>query len=146
MSKSNDKDKKDDIEKEVNIAKNSKTSGNSILDEFIEKTQLNSKCCDDFIEWIPRSNLENIKFLTNGGNSKIYYGTWSLLLNMSLASMASNQLPSKVVLKAINNNTDNINNHILNEGQNYNNFGQCLRKTLDFHEKERFSTSMQTRT
>ncbi|PKY42633.1 hypothetical protein RhiirA4_456465, partial [Rhizophagus irregularis] len=96
---------------EVNIAKNSKTSGNSILDKFIKETQLNSKYCDDFIEWIPRSNLENIKFLTNGGNSNIYYGTWNLL-NMSLASMASNQLSSKVALKAINNDSDNI---ILNE-------------------------------
>src|SRR5687767_3229312 len=45
-------------------------SGNSVLDEFIKETQLNSECCDDFIEWIPHENLESIIFLTNGGNSK----------------------------------------------------------------------------
>ncbi|CAB5186073.1 unnamed protein product [Rhizophagus irregularis] len=89
----------------------SKTSGNFKLDKFIEETQLNSKYCDDFIEWVPHSNLENIKYLTNGGNSKIYSGTWNLLLNMSLAS---NQLSSKVALKVIN-YSDNINDHILNE-------------------------------
>ncbi|EXX54523.1 Tpk2p [Rhizophagus irregularis DAOM 197198w] len=88
-----------------------KTSGSFILDEFIKETQLNSKYCDDFIEWVPHSNLENIQYLTNGGNSKIYFGTWNLLLNTSLAS---NQLSSKVTLKVIN-DSDNINDHILNE-------------------------------
>ena len=62
----------------------SETSGNLILDEFIKETQLNSKHCDDFIEWIPHSNLENIKYLTNGGNSKVYIGTWNLLLTYYL--------------------------------------------------------------
>ncbi|CAB4394741.1 unnamed protein product [Rhizophagus irregularis] len=91
------------------------TSGSfTILDEFIKETQLNSKYCDDFIEWVPHSNLENIIYLTNGGNSKIYFGTWNLLLNMSLTSIASNQLSSKVTLKVIN-YSDNIDDHILNE-------------------------------
>jgi hypothetical protein len=71
----------------------SRTSGNSKLDGFIKETQLNSKYCDDFIEWIPYSNLENIKFLTNGGNSKIYFGTW--LLDSPFASKQS----TKVTLK-----------------------------------------------
>lgn len=84
------------------------------MDEFINETQLNSKYCDDYIEWIPRSNLENVKYLTNGGNSKVYFGTWNLMLNMSLASIVSNQLSFKVALKAIN-DSDNINDHILNE-------------------------------
>src|SRR5688572_14050153 len=40
----------------------SETSGNLELDEFIKETQQNSKACDDFVEWIPYSNLEDIKF------------------------------------------------------------------------------------
>lgn len=71
------------------------TSGNINLDEFIKKTQLNSKFCDDFIEWIPYSNFENIKYLTSGGNSKIYFGNW--LLNKSLASMSSLNVVLKVI-------------------------------------------------
>ncbi|GBB83953.1 hypothetical protein RclHR1_01060017 [Rhizophagus clarus] len=71
----------------INEVIDSMTSGNYILDEFIINTQINSKYCDDFIEWIPHSNLENVKHLTNGGNSVVYYGTWNLLLNMSFVSL-----------------------------------------------------------
>ncbi|PKC14152.1 kinase-like protein [Rhizophagus irregularis] len=78
-------------------------SGNLIIDEFIKETQLNSKCCDDFIEWVSCSNLENIKYLTFGGNSKIYSGTWKL-----------NQLSTNIALK-VTKNFNNINDNILNE-------------------------------
>ena len=74
------------------------------LYKFITETQINSKCCDDFIEWIPRRNLENVNFLANGGNSKVYSGTWNLSLNLT----------SDVALKAIR-DSDNINDDILNE-------------------------------
>src|SRR5688572_1264790 len=84
-------------------------SGNLKLDEFIRETQLNSEFCDDFIEWIPHSNIKNIKFLTNGGNSKVYCGTWSLLLTMPLTSK---QLSTKIALKVIR---DSDNDCILNE-------------------------------
>ncbi|CAB4436008.1 unnamed protein product [Rhizophagus irregularis] len=78
-------------------------SGNLIIDEFIKETQLNSKCCDDFIEWVSCSNLENIKYLTFGGNSKIYSGTWKL-----------NQLSTNIALK-VTKDSNNINDNILNE-------------------------------
>ena len=80
-------------------------SGNLKLDEFIRETQLNSEFCDDFIEWIPHENLESIKYLTDGGNSKVYFGTWNLL-NVSLAI--------KIALKVIK-DSHNINDNILNE-------------------------------
>ena len=80
-------------------------SGNSQLDEFIKETQLNSECCDDFIEWIPRENLESMKYLTDGGNSKVYFGTWNLL-NISLTT--------RIALKVIK-DSHNINENILNE-------------------------------
>ncbi|CAB5353477.1 unnamed protein product [Rhizophagus irregularis] len=80
----------------------------------ITKTQLNSKYCDDFIEWIPSSNLENIKHLANGGSSKVYFGIWNLSSNMSLAPVIPKQVTCKVVLKSIN-GSDNISDLILNE-------------------------------
>ncbi|CAB4443532.1 unnamed protein product [Rhizophagus irregularis] len=89
-------------------------SGNLKLDEFIKETQLNSKYCDDFIEWIPSSNLENIKHLANGGSSKVYFGIWNLSSNMSLAPVVPKQVTCKVVLKSIN-GSDNISDLILNE-------------------------------
>lgn len=86
----------------------SQSSKNNKLDKFIKETQKKSKYCDDYIEWIPRSNLENIKYLEDGGNSKVFFGTWNLLLNMSLASS------SNIALKAIR-DSNNINDLILNE-------------------------------
>ncbi|SRR6266540_7524776 len=71
------------------------TSGNIIIDEFIKNTQLNSN--DYFIKWIPYSNLKNIEFLTSGGNSDIYSGTWNSV---------------KIILKVIN--SEDI-NYIINE-------------------------------
>jgi len=91
------------------------TSGNSKLDEFIEETQQNSKFCDDFVEWIPNSNLENIKFLTGGGNSEVYHGIWNLLLNISLASKKSS---TNIVLKAIRDSDNDILNEV-KEKMNY---------------------------
>jgi hypothetical protein len=87
------------------------TSGNFKLDEFIKETQLNSKYCDDFIEWIPHLNLKNIKYLTDGGNSKVYFGTWNLSINTVLTSK---QLSTNVALKVIK-DSDNIDDIILNE-------------------------------
>src|ERR1051325_1450092 len=67
----------------INKLEDDSIRGNSKINEFIKETQLNSKYCDDFIEWIPHSSLENIKFLTYGGNSKIYFGTWNLASKLS---------------------------------------------------------------
>ena len=82
----------------------SENSGLDKLNEFITKTQLNSKYCYDYIEWIPHINLKNVKFLTKGGNSNVYFGTW----NISLFTTTS------VALKATR-GSDNINDDILNE-------------------------------
>jgi hypothetical protein len=94
------------------LFKNKLLSGNLKLDKFIKETQKNSKYCDDFIEWIPNSNIKDIIYLTNGGNSKVYFGNWNLSLNISLDSVAPKQV--KVVLKSIN-NSDKISDLILNE-------------------------------
>jgi len=75
------------------------TSGNSRLDEFIKETQDNSECCDDFVEWIPSNYLKNIKHLAEGGNSKVYCGTWNLL-TIPLALKAIND--SGEILNEVN--------------------------------------------
>ena len=95
---------------QINQLIDNKTSGNIKLDEFIKETQLNSKYCDNFIEWILHSNLININYLTNGGNSKVYSGTWNLLLNISLASKQLTNIALKVIR-----DSDNINDYVLNE-------------------------------
>ena len=59
-----------------------------------------------------------MKYLTYGGNSKVYFGTWNLLLNvpkqLSLLLNVPKQLSVNIALKAIE-DFDDINDHILNE-------------------------------
>ncbi|GBB84323.1 hypothetical protein RclHR1_10940003 [Rhizophagus clarus] len=100
--------------KQILSSIDNETSGNIKLDEFIKETQLNSKFCDDFIEWIPYSNLENIKYLTSGGNSKIYFGNW--LYNKSLGSKSSLNVVLKVI--RVNDSLKEFQMHHKCRGQN----------------------------
>ncbi|EXX60496.1 Ypk1p [Rhizophagus irregularis DAOM 197198w] len=52
------------------------TSGNNNLDDLIQKCQIKSIHPEMLIEWIPYNNLQNIKYLTEGGCSKIYTANW----------------------------------------------------------------------
>ncbi|CAB4442932.1 unnamed protein product [Rhizophagus irregularis] len=52
------------------------TSGNDVIDNLIQKCQMESLNPFMIIEWIPYSNLENIKYLTKGGFSEIYTAGW----------------------------------------------------------------------
>ncbi|CAG8564955.1 9874_t:CDS:2 [Dentiscutata erythropus] len=55
----------------------SSSSGNENIDEFIKYTKSNKKHCDDFIEWIPYSDIEiNNDPIVKGGFSKIFIGKW----------------------------------------------------------------------
>ncbi|CAB4441449.1 unnamed protein product [Rhizophagus irregularis] len=52
------------------------TSGNEDIDNLIRKCQMESLMPNNIVEWIPYSNLENIKYLTKGGFSEIYTADW----------------------------------------------------------------------
>ena len=52
------------------------TSGNVDIDNLIRECQLETLEPDAVIEWIPYDNLQNIKYLTEGGCSKIYTAVW----------------------------------------------------------------------
>src|SRR6266536_353835 len=52
------------------------TSGNDDIDNLIQKCQMETFAPYKIIEWIPYSNLENIKYLTKGGFSEIYTADW----------------------------------------------------------------------
>jgi hypothetical protein len=52
------------------------TSGNSNIDDLIQKCQMKTLAPDMIVEWIPYNNLQNIKYLTEGGCSKIYTADW----------------------------------------------------------------------
>ncbi|GBC12253.2 kinase-like domain-containing protein [Rhizophagus irregularis DAOM 181602=DAOM 197198] len=52
------------------------TSGNADIDNLIQKCQMETLVPTIIIEWIPYNRIENIKFLTKGGYSKIYTAVW----------------------------------------------------------------------
>jgi hypothetical protein len=52
------------------------TSGNNNIDNLIKNCQMETLNPDTIIEWIPYNDLENIKYLTKGGFSKIYTADW----------------------------------------------------------------------
>ena len=52
------------------------TSGNDDIDNLIRECQLETLNPQKVIEWIPYDNLQNIKYLTEGGCSKIYTAEW----------------------------------------------------------------------
>jgi hypothetical protein len=48
------------------------TSGNELIDKFIQDTQLKARNSKEFIEWIPYNKLRNIQYLAQGGFSVVY--------------------------------------------------------------------------
>ena len=56
---------------------NTWTSGNDIIDNFIQKCQKLSSLPNYIMEWIPFDQFENVKYLTKGGFGSIYTATWT---------------------------------------------------------------------
>ncbi|EXX54207.1 polo kinase CDC5 [Rhizophagus irregularis DAOM 197198w] len=53
------------------------TSGNNVIDNLIQKCQMETFEPEKIVEWIPYDNLQNIKYLTKGGFSEIYTAVWN---------------------------------------------------------------------
>jgi hypothetical protein len=51
---------------------NNWTSGNELIDKFIQEAQLKARNLLEVIEWIPYNRLRNIQYLDQGGFSTIY--------------------------------------------------------------------------
>src|SRR3954451_17787552 len=52
------------------------TSGNDNIDNLLQTCQIKTLMPGKIVEWIPYDNLQNIKYLTEGGFSKIYTAEW----------------------------------------------------------------------
>jgi hypothetical protein len=52
------------------------TSGNSDIDNLIQKCQSETLMPNNIVEWISYNNLKNIEYLTRGGFSEIYTADW----------------------------------------------------------------------
>src|ERR1051325_6124270 len=52
------------------------TSGNELVDNFIQDVQIKAKSYPEVIEWIPYNRLRNIQYLAQGGFSTVYKAIW----------------------------------------------------------------------
>src|SRR5205085_10381942 len=52
------------------------TSGDSTIDEIIQKSQLFAKAHYQLIEWIEFKNLKNMEHMADGGFGKVYKAVW----------------------------------------------------------------------
>jgi hypothetical protein len=101
-----------------------KQSGNKVIDDFIRHTQRNHAIKErGKMEFVPYDQFKNIKFIAEGGFSKIYKATWvdgpinwryfTEEYNYIICSRSKNYT---VVLKKLN-SSNNITSKELNEVQ-----------------------------
>ncbi|CAG8509840.1 2138_t:CDS:2 [Cetraspora pellucida] len=98
------------------------TSGNEIIDSFIQTCQLETPFPNCIIEWIPFDLFEDVKYLAEGGFGKVYtairtrgpINNWDKEKNCFTRFGAPD-----VVLKSFN-NSEKIGKSYLKEAQNYN--------------------------
>ncbi|RHZ60290.1 hypothetical protein Glove_355g23 [Diversispora epigaea] len=97
------------------------TSENKDVDAIIQESQTNCISSDSFIEWIPYSPFEDIKFIDKGGFGKIYSATWKEgpILKWDVRQKKWERIGEKdVALKSLN-NSQNITPEFLNELKNH---------------------------
>ncbi|GES81823.1 kinase-like domain-containing protein [Rhizophagus clarus] len=95
------------------------TSGNNLIDKFIQDSQLSATNIREALEWIPYSRFVGIKYIAKGGFGKVYeaewidgpmYSTW----NQTNQRWDRKNLYKNVALKSIN-NSKNITSEFINE-------------------------------
>ena len=94
----------------------SKQSGNKTIDDFIRYTQIHYAKAEGRMEFVPYDQFKDIKFIAEGGFSKIYKAAWiDGPVYYSNACKSGNRLPNyPVVLKRLN-NSKNVTSKELNE-------------------------------
>ncbi|PKY51035.1 hypothetical protein RhiirA4_467841 [Rhizophagus irregularis] len=53
------------------------TSGNDVIDKFIQNTQLSAKNHHQILEWMPYNMFKNLKYIAEGGFGKVYRASWN---------------------------------------------------------------------
>ena len=90
-----------------------KPSGNKVIDDFIKYTLINDNKFAGKMEFVPYDRFKDVKFIAEGGFSKIYKATW---IDSPLTKWNEGKRNDgvKVALKELN-NSKNINFKELNE-------------------------------
>ena len=100
---------------------NTWTSGNDIIDNFIQQCQIQSSLPNQIMEWIPYNQFYDVKKLTEGGFSTIYTARWTkgyIVDYNEEKKEFSNYGAQLVVLKCLN-NSSNPGKAFFNEVSNF---------------------------
>jgi Leucine-rich repeat (LRR) protein len=95
------------------------TSGNSTIDKFIQKSQLEATSRYNALEWIPYEQFSNIEHLADGGFGKVYKVNWVKAKNnnrtFALKSLINSQnITSEFLSEIINTKlTDGSNSNLV---------------------------------
>jgi hypothetical protein len=94
------------------------TSGNPIIDEFIQNTQINANDNTDYLEWIDFDQFDLIENINKrGAFSSIYSAIWMEGPSWNLdekAEVWTRNGPIKVILKRLD-HSQNINQEFINQ-------------------------------
>ncbi|GBB98957.1 hypothetical protein RclHR1_33730001 [Rhizophagus clarus] len=93
------------------------TSGNKVIDEFIQQSQLNAVHCFKCLEWIPFEKFQNVTYIAEGGFGKIYSAEWpeGIIIYWDIENQKwARYSYDKYALKSLNNSSD-ICSDFLNE-------------------------------
>ncbi|GET02181.1 kinase-like domain-containing protein [Rhizophagus clarus] len=122
---------------------NNWTSGNKIIDEFIQQSQLNAVYHIKCLEWIPFEKFQNITYIAEGGFGKVYTAEWPEG-NIEYWDIENQKWRrehyDKYALKSLNNSSD-ISSDFLNEIKSHlhiylNTVASCYGITQDPNTKE----------
>ncbi|RHZ60307.1 hypothetical protein Glove_355g82 [Diversispora epigaea] len=104
------------------------TSGNKDIDEIIQDFQSNCTTNLSFVEWIPYSQFEDIKYIDEGGFGKVYSAIWKegFIEKWNVQQkLWEKSIGCQVALKSLN-GSQNITTEFLNEFKNYSKFKHVL--------------------
>ncbi|POG62472.1 kinase-like domain-containing protein [Rhizophagus irregularis DAOM 181602=DAOM 197198] len=113
------------------------TSGNKVIDEFIQQSQLNAVHHKKYLEWIPYEKFQNIIYIAEGGFGKIYSAEWpeGFIFYWDIKNQKWYRHSwNKYALKSLNNSSD-ICTDFLNEIY-LEDIVQCFGITQDPNNKE----------
>ncbi|GBC09450.1 hypothetical protein RclHR1_08880003 [Rhizophagus clarus] len=112
--------------------KNVKQSGNKIIDDFIRYTQINLIKDTGKLEFVPYDQFKNIKFIAEGGFSKVYKANWTNgpVINWNGKNDKRTSNYTVVLKKLIN--SKNITSKELNELKMFYDLSSKLKRTWDY--------------
>jgi hypothetical protein len=91
---------------------NNWTSGNPVVDKFIQQMQLKADSDAEIVEWIEYNVFKNVEYLAKGGFGTVYKALWGEQGPLLMWDYENNHwMRSKdrnVVLKCLHNSQDNI--------------------------------------